>query len=357
MNVHIKNRPTGQSPQPADIAHFMQILSCVPNVQTACWMGAEFLASVAPEDLQETTVALSHVHPFFLPNVDQAAAERLEICLGQFAEMVLQARLTAHRAQNLKFLLNAPTGSSATVMGAALREALGLRSANLVSMSYSDYSASLFGANLSSRELDELALQRNGLDRRGYVAQHQVLCTPYVAKQMTLYGIQPIIITRNFFSSLISLDDALMQARRIQTAAGESFFDDGMPACYQDLPLDDRLDLLVDAQAIWHVQVLASWQQCEASGQVKPLWISFEKDIQGDMLPLAEKIIGFIGDEHANVLTIAGALTHAQALDVTVMDKSLTYRGKLISPVIRERAMAIFKRYAGDADLTSLTAQ
>lgn len=354
MNVHIKNRPNGQSPQPADIAHFMQILSCVPNVQTACWMGAEFLAQIAPEDVQETTVALSHVHPFFLPDIDHAEAEKLQLSLGEFAEMVLKARVTANKAQNLKLLLADVPGSSATLMGTALCEALRLRSANLVSMAYSDYSASLFGANLNSRELDELALQRNGLDHRGYVAQHQVLCTPYVARQMALYGIQPVIITRNFFTSLIIMDDALMLSRRAQTVAGESFFDDGMPAGYQDLPLDSRLDLLVDAQAISHAQFLTSWQKCEASGLVKPLWISFEQDIQGDMLNLAQKICGFIGQDHADVPTIAASLTQAQASDVTATDKGLTYRAKVISPAIRERAMSIFERYAGDADLTSL---
>lgn len=354
MNVHIKNRPNGQSPQPADIAHFMQILSCVSNVQTACWMGAEFLAQMTPEDVQETTVALSHVHPFFLPDIDQAEAEKQQISLGQFAETVLQARLTANRAQTLKILVADGAGHSSTMLGVALREALGLRSANLVSPAYSDYSASLFGANLNSRELDELALQRNGLDCRGYVAQHQMLCTPYAARQMALYGIQPIVITRNFFTSLISMDDALIRARKAQMISGESFFDDGLPACYQDLPLDDRLDLLVDAQAVWHAQFLTSWQRCQASRLVKPLWISFEKDIQGDLSGLAEKIAGFIGDDKVDALEIAASLTEAQATDVTSLDKSLTYRGKLISPSIRERATAIFKRYANDADLTSV---
>lgn len=150
MNVHVKTRPPGQSPQPEDIAHFMQILSCIPDAQTACWMGTEFLAQLAPQDLQEATVALSHVHPFFLPDIDNDAAENLKLCLGRFAETVLQARLTANRAKNLNLLV-AGTPGSADIVGHALRRPLGLRSANLVTMAYSDYSASLFGANLSSK--------------------------------------------------------------------------------------------------------------------------------------------------------------------------------------------------------------
>ncbi|MCM2439783.1 hypothetical protein HGO34_08640 [Agrobacterium vitis] len=353
MNVHVKTKPPGQAPQPADIAHFMQILSCIPDVQTACWMGTEFLAQLAPQDLQEATVALSHVHPFFLPDIDNDAAENLKLCLGRFAETVLQARLTAHRAKNLNLLL-AGTPGSADIAGHALRKTLGLRSANLVTMAYSDYSASLFGANLSSKELDELALQRNGLDGVGYVAEHPVLCTPYAARQMALYGIKPIVTIRNFFVSLICTDDALMQARGLQNSMGECFFDDGLPACYQDLPLEKRLDLLVDAQAVWYAQFVASWQKCEASGQVKPLWISYEKDILGDAHPLAEKIADFIGSHQADATAIAQALADEKATNTIMADKSLPYRAKIIPAPIRDRAMKIFDRYAGDADLKSL---
>ncbi|HBF31295.1 hypothetical protein [Rhizobium sp.] len=352
MNVHIKHRPPGQAPQAEDIAHFMQILSCVPNVQTACWMGAEFLAKLSPEDVQETTVALSHVHPFFLPDLDGAQAEQYQLNLGQFAEMALQARLTANRTKNVNVLVAGTPKSAATFIGSAVRKGLGLRSANLVSMAYSDYSASLFGANLSSKELDELALQRHGLEQRGYVAQHQVLCTPYVARQMALYGIRPIITTRNFFDSLISMDDALMETRAVQTAAGESFFDDGMPACYQDLHFEDRLHLLVDAKAIWYAQFLTSWQKCAAIGQIKPLWISYEMDILGDPSRLAEKIAEFISDNQAKA--ISDALTAEHRESETWTAKGLERRGQLVSSSIRQRALAIFERYAGDADLKCL---
>jgi hypothetical protein len=351
MNVHIKNRPSGQSPQPEDIAHFMQILSCVPNVQTACWMGTEFLAKLPAAEVQETTVALSHVHPFFLPDLSDDQAETFKICLGQFAEQVLQARITASRTKNINVLVACTPKSASTFLAASLRKALSLRSANLVSMAYSDYSASLFGANLSSRELDELALQRHGLERRGYVAQHQVVCTPYVARQMALYGIQPIVTTRNFFDSLISIDHALMLARTVQIEAGDSFFHDGMPACYQDLSLDERLDLLVDAQAIWYAQFLTSWQKCASSGQVKPLWISYEQDILGDKAHLASKIANFIGNDQADASAIADALCAEQGSVEALMKQR---RGHLISASIRKRAMMIFERYAGDADLSTL---
>ncbi|MBB4954586.1 hypothetical protein H4S14_002475 [Agrobacterium vitis] len=346
MNVHIKNTPSGHAPQPEDIAHFMQILSCVPNVQTACWMGAEFLGELPPEVARETTVALSHVHPFFLPKMKEGDGENGSICLGQFADFVLQARLTANRTNNTNLLVASMPGSASTFVANSLRKALGLRTANLVSMAYSDYSASLFGANLNSKELDELALQRNGLDRRGYVAQHAVLCTPYIARQMTMYRIRPIVTTRNFFSTLASTDDTLMAARTAQASCGDSFFDDGMPACYQDLPFDARLDLLVDAQAIWYAQFLTGWKKCEAQGQIKPLWISYERDILGHTSSLAEKIAGFIGDDQIDAITIADALAQE--------DKDSVLEESAIPASIRQRAMTIFQHYAGDTDFSDL---
>lgn len=54
---------------------------------------------------------------------------------------------------------------------------------------------------------------RHGLNGRGYVAQHHIRCTPYLARQMTLYNIRPIVTVRNFFDTLISLDDMFQSWR------------------------------------------------------------------------------------------------------------------------------------------------
>lgn len=354
MNVHIKTNSCEQAAQPEDIAHFMQILSCVPDVHTACWMGNAFLSRTAPDDLKETTVALSHVHPFFLPVEGHDVTADRTLSLGEFAETVLRARLTANKAGMLNILVADAPGSIASSLGNAIRTALALRPAHLLSAAYSDYSASLLGANLSASGLDELALQRNGLDVKGSLAQHPVPCTPYTARQIALYGLRPIVVTGNFLVSLIVLDDTLMQSRARDIGKGESFFEDGLPACYQHLPLDQRLDLLVDVHAVRTAQWLATWQKSEACGAVKPLWISRETDLLGNLGIVAQKIADFVGPDRADVAAIADALAQERATDPSLSDRGLAYRAKLIPAKSRDRAMAIFECYAGDADLSSV---
>jgi len=354
MNVHIKTSSCEQAVQPEDTAHFMQILSCMPDVQTACWMGNAFLAKMAPDDRKETTVALSHVHPFFLPVEGYGITADRTLRPGEFAETVLRARLTANKAGVLNILVADAPGAVASSLGGAVRRALGLRPAHLISTAYSDYSASLLGANLSASGLDELALQRNGLDAKGSLAQHTVSCTPYTAKQIALYGLRPIVVTGNFLVSLIVLDDALMQSRARDTGKGESFFEDGLPAVYQQLPFDQRVDLLVDAHAVRTAQWLATWQKSEACGAVKPLWISRETDLLGDLGIVAQKIADFVGSDRANVAAIADALAQERTTDPALSDKSLAYRAKLIPTKIRDRVMSILERYAGEADLSKL---
>ena len=151
--------------------------------------------------------------------------------------------------------------------------------------------------NLREQETDELALIRNGINGMGYVAQHHIRCTPYLCRQMQLYRIKPIVTYRNYFDTLVSLDDMFLEWRPAGPGSDLNFFDDGLPSNYVDMDREDRLHLLADRSTVFYIQFYLTWKKCEAMGLVEPLWVSYEKDFQGDKTILAERIAEFVGEK------------------------------------------------------------
>ncbi|HBF29524.1 MAG TPA: hypothetical protein DDW73_07865 [Rhizobium sp.] len=341
-------------PSHQEIIDFIQGLPALGNVRQMCKKGSEFLARLPSNMVLEVTSEMSHAHPFFLPRVDEATAASLKIGMRQFVELVMRCRLTANHAKKTNILVACAPKSASTFIAAALGRALDLHNACLTCPTVDGQLSSLLGANLRSQELDELALLRNGLDPRSYVAQHHVRCTPYLANQLALYQIKPIVTIRNFFDSLVSLDDMFVADRRTYEHAQIRFFNDGLPAHYSDMALDDRLELLVDVHAVWYVQFLMSWQKCETFGAVKPLWVSYEHDFLGNKQLLAEKIADFIGFDGVSLERLADALDDKRDGAKYRLNKGVAGRGENVPEGIRRRALAIFKRYDQDGDLSPL---
>ncbi|MDQ0454299.1 hypothetical protein [Rhizobium paknamense] len=316
--------------------------------------GMEALAAMQGRRTLEFAAALSHANPFFLPTMDADSAERLKITLAQLAELTFRARLTASRASQPNILVACAPKSASTFITAALIDALKLLPASLATPTLSPFSSSMLGANLRSQETDELALLRHGLNGLGYVAQHHIRCTPYLAHQMALYNIRPIVTIRNFFDTLVSLDDMYLQWHAGNRAIPTNFFDDGLPAHYAQMPFEERLDMLVSAQAVWYAQFLLSWQMCEKINLVKPLWVSYETDFLGDKAALAARIATFIGGNQGDAEKIAAALVDKRDGDRKRINRGVAGRGADVPQAVREKAMAIFDRYTTSGDMTPL---
>lgn len=212
----------------------------------------------------------------------------------------------------------------------------------------------MLGANLREQETDDLALLRNGLNERGYVAQHHIRCTPFLARQIALYGIKPIVTVRNIFDTLVSLDDMLLQWRAVDLPGNPAFFDDGMPATYTKLDDEARFDMLTDATCVWYVKFLLSWQKCEAAGLVAPLWVSYEDDFIADKERLGTRIADFIGSENADAGQIAACFADTRNGAALRLNKGVAGRGDKIPAKTRERIVAICRCYAGEGDLRPL---
>jgi hypothetical protein len=357
MNVQANSNQIAQArvyPSEQDIFDFLEKLATMGNVPQARLECTQFLALLPPERVLEVASAMSHVYPFFVPHVDDEGAKNLAIGISQFAELVMRGRLTAGKAKQTNILVACAPKSASTFVAAALSKGFNAKLTSLACPT-TGYSSSILGANLREQELDELALLRNGLGHRNYVAQHHVRCTPYLARQLELYGVKPIITIRNFFDCLVSFDDMMMQSRPLGGKHDVLFFDDGLPSGYGDMPQDERLGVLVDTHAVWYAQFLVSWQLCEKAGLVKPLWISYEDDFLGDKLRLAERIVAFVGDDRIDPQVLADQLADRRDGAKHRLNKGITGRGQVVSGALRERALGILRRYCQDADMSPLT--
>lgn len=340
--------------QPQAIHDLMRTIALEPDMAKVRALADEFIRGVPPQQALVTAAALNFANPFYLPTMDDVSADRLGINLDQFCELVMRARLTASRARQPNILVACAPKSASTFIAGALSTALGIPQVSLATPTFSAYSGSVLGANLREQETDDMALLRNGLNGKGYVAQHHIRCTPYLARQIALYGIKPIITVRNIFDTLVSLDDMLREWRQVELPGNPVFFDDGMPATFTGLDDEARFEMLTDATCVWYVKFLLTWQKCEAAGMIKPLWVSYEDDFVGDKARLGARIAEFVGLEQADADRIAACFADTSKGTSLRLNKGVAGRGDRIPVKTRERIIAICRRYAGEGDLRPL---
>ena len=342
------------TPQALGLHDVMRTIALEPDMAKVRLLADDHLRGVPPQQGLAAASALNFAHPFYLPAMDDVSAGRLGINLDQLSELVMRARLTASRARQPNILVACAPKSASTFIANALCKALDIPQVSLATPTYSAYSGSVLGANLREQETDDMALLRNGLNEKGYVAQHHIRCTPFLARQISLYGIKPIVTVRNIFDTLVSLDDMLLQWRARDLPGNPAFFDDGMPATYTKLDDEARFEMLTDATCVWYVKFLLSWQKCEAAGLVTPLWVSYEDDFIADKERLGQRIAAFIGSANADAERIAECFADTRNGAALRLNKGVAGRGDKIPAKTRERIAAICRRYAGEGDLRPL---
>jgi hypothetical protein len=338
----------------AEIGPFLEKFSMVLWPDEIRRLGHEFLARFPSQRRLEIASALTWANPFFIADIPGDAAAKLFLNINQFAEFTMRAKLTAQRAQQLNVLVACAPKSASTFIEAALRKALDLPSAGLFTATTSAYSGSTLGANLREQEPDELALIRNGLNGKGYVAQHHSRCTPYVAMLLKTYNIRPIVTHRNLFDTIVSLDDMMCGYRKGEPDDAKYYFSDGLPANYGALDREERLTITAQRNTAWFIQFYVSWKKCERIGLVKPLWISYEDDFLGDKVLLAERVSQYLGAEVADVEKLAEAFADKRDAGARRFNKGVSGRGRDMPQSVRDIILKTAHYYRDEEDLTPL---
>jgi len=316
--------------------------------------GNEFIMQFPPERAISIATAMSFANPFFLPDVPDAAARDLAIPLETLAEIVMRAKLTANRAPQVNILVACAPKSASTFIQAALMNALKLPQACLFTTGLDWSSAGALGAALREQELDELALIQNGLNKRGYVAQHHARCTPYMSRLLSTYGIKPIVTYRNIFDTIVSMDDMVMEWRTATNLPHRGFFSDAMPSNFETLERADRLLILAHRWAAWLLQFYISWRKCARIGVADPMFISYEDDFLANRMPLSNRLAEYIGVQHVQPDALYAALTDDSDAKAKRINHGVAGRGRDMPEKVRQFILDAARDYTGEDDLSPM---
>jgi hypothetical protein len=337
-----------------EIGPFMRKVSLVSDAKQLSEMCHEFLFRFPPQRGLEVASALTFANPFFMADIPEENANQLAINLELFAEIIMRAKLTCARAHQPNLLVACMPKSASTFIQHALRVGLNLPSAGLYTATFNANSGSALGANLREQEPEELALLRNGLNQRGYVAQHHSRCSPYVARLLDTYNVRPIVTYRNILDIIVSLDDMVVEWRQTPATATAYYFNDGLPGNFHTLDRADRLMILAQRFSAWLVQFYISWKKCEQVGLTKPLWISYEQDFLGDKATLARRIVEHLGLDSVMVMRLAAAFEDKSSGDEKRINKGVAGRGREMPAAVRDVVMRTASAYGEDEDLTPI---
>jgi hypothetical protein len=350
---------TSSSPQPgldaqAIIQQMMTRIANIPNPQSVAGLVSEMISDL-PEPLKREIVNRAGLaNPLFIP--DDAYAEyfwpgRL-IGLGEFADLVLRMKKAVQKPAAPRILLACPRKSASTFISAVLVNALGTEDTLLSMSSPTLQNAGALGAAMREHELDDLAILRACFLPNGFVAQQHVRCTHYLASQLELYSIKPILVKRNLLDSLVSFDEMCMEAAKDHQVEQFYFFTH-LPRTYKEMDPDQRMAALIRIYLPWYIAFYATWRKAEALGRVYPLWISYEDDIKGEPARLAAKLANFIGGP-ATPEKIEAAIVEKTGRPDLKFNKGVVGRGQAMSEANRAMVRDYVETFRDGIDFSDI---
>jgi hypothetical protein len=298
------------------------------------------------------TVNGTAINPFFVPT-RQVAAPALNAT--QWLYVVSQARIAAANSSSRRILVAAPMKSGSTFISKALATGFNLPRVSLIMLLARAYDYAFYGAAIRAHEIDELALLSACCGPAGFIAHHHMLASPYLARQASLYGLDVVLIKRNVFDMLVSLDDFLRQQGEIQQAAGEGdFFQQGLPDNYRKLDFDQRISRLLDRNLNFYVSYYTSWTLAESRDLIKPFWISYEDEIAGGSRALSGRVTEAFAKTDAEAERLTAALAQGGGMEHVHFNKGIAGRGAAITGRNRERVLEAFADFDTVADWSEI---
>lgn len=290
------------------------------------------------------------INPFFVPNAKGAAPP---LNATQWLYVVSQARAAAANSHARRMLVAAPMKSGSTFVTKALSDALGLPRISLIMLLARAYDYAMLGAATRAHEIDELALISACCRPEGFISHHHMLASPFLARQAELYGLDLVLIRRNIFDMLVSLDDFTL--KNIATDADtDVFFNRGLPTNYARLDFEQRISRLIDRNLTFYVNYYTSWTLAEQQDLIRPFWISYEEEIASGARALSGRMASAFARNDDQAGRIAAAFGEGGKMEHVHFNKGVAGRGRSITGRNRERVLEAFSDFSDVADWSDL---
>jgi hypothetical protein len=294
----------------------------------------------------------TEVNPFFVPHA-QPGMQALNST--QWLYVVSQARAAAAQGNTRRMMVAAPMKSGSTFISKSLATAFQLPRVSLIMLLARAYDYAMLGAATRAHEIDELALLSACCRPDGFIAHHHMLGSPFLASQAALYRLDVILIRRNIFDMLVSLDD-FTRKHLLEDPHRETFFRYGVPANYASLDFDQRISRLLDRNLNFYVSYYTSWTLAEHHGLIKPFWISYEEEISGGARGLSGRIAEAFARNDDEAGRVTAALGEGGRMEHIHFNKGVAGRGRAITGRNRERVLEAFADFSEVADWSELLA-
>lgn len=253
-------------------------------------------------------------------------------------------RIKAKKDQSKKIIVLCQPKSGSTFLTNLIAKSLNLDTQNLNTFAYSPTN---FGINGRNQELCELALTKsifNTSKKGGFVAQHHIKANMFLINQINYFKFKPIILTRNVFDSLISLDDHIMSGHRdAKEKKYPHFLTDGdeiVPQNYMEFDFEKRLDFLTKFYGTWYVQFYLTWKRMANAVNDGVCWITYENAILNKK-NLEINISNFLNLNKSEISNLGHIFNDPKSIH-TRFNKGVSGRGKKI----KDESKTFLKNYA-----------
>ena len=117
------------------------------------------------------------------------------------------------------------------------------------------------------------------------VTQQHIRATEANLELMRIFNLQPVVLVRNIFDTIVSYFDHLHK-ESIQVPAG--YFDE------EFFTFDDekKFDMIIDVAAPWFIGFFASWQNAMTNGRCTMAWLTYE-GLFANLETAVSEILGF----------------------------------------------------------------
>lgn len=219
------------------------------------------------------------MNPFFRLTEEEARAFRADQNASPVRRLI-SIRDEASRIIAPKYSVFCMPKSGSSFVRTALQCALQLPVMSLTGFG-TPGASSVFGMNSREQELDELALTKAILKApTGFVSQNHTRFSTYLALQMKMFGITPIVTVRNILDCIVSFDD-MMRASKAGSDERNWIYDPqfALPLNYIDLEDAARFEILAKSFGVWLIGFFLSWKRGREQQLISPIFIKYEEDI------------------------------------------------------------------------------
>lgn len=195
-------------------------------------------------------------------------------------------------------------------------------------------------------ELDEMALLRLEMLGRNTLVHTHTKCAPYTEQMMVTHGYRTIVVQRNIFDCIVSMDDMICKGQ----VPGFGMFHP--PTGYRAMAREDRLALLCPYVGPWYIDFAVTW----ARTRLKPLLLNYDDDVRGFDEATAEKLRRGLDLQEVPLEDFMQAfqLDNKKQKDHARLNVGVSGRGRDIPQAARDVVRRMADAYGADVDFTGL---